>query len=61
MEESVLEDKIDYSDAQWSPYNPDGKKSYGRNFPLHLQFMNASVTKPHNLPDLDCIMNKVSL
>jgi len=39
-----------YSENQWSPLNPGGKKQYDRNFLLKLQYEPSSMTCPVNLP-----------
>ena len=35
---------------QWSPLNPEGKKTYDRHFLLQLQNNSASQKKPEGLP-----------
>ena len=46
---------------QWSPLNPEGKKSYDRQFLLRLQYARDSTTKPDGLPNLpDVILDNVS-
>ena len=53
------EPRYQYSENQWSPLNPGGKKQYDRNFPLKLQYELTSVIRPVNLPALpDIILNE---
>lgn len=40
---------LQYEDDQWSPNNPEGKKSYGRDFLLALRTYPKSKTKPDNI------------
>nr|CAH0113663.1 unnamed protein product [Daphnia galeata] len=42
-----------YKDDQWSPVNPQGKRTYGRNFLLELQNSPACQKKPPGLPILE--------
>jgi|688.fasta_scaffold344625_4 hypothetical protein len=44
---------------QWSPVNPEGKKTYDRNFLLELQNNPASQKKPEGLPSLEVVRDKV--
>ena len=44
---------------QWSPVNPEGKKTYDRNFLLELQNNPASQKKPEGLPSLEVVLDKV--
>ena len=54
--------KYQYSEDQWSPLNPGGKKQYDRNFMLKLQYEPSSMTRPVNLPELpDIILNETTL
>ena len=48
--------KHQYSENQWSPLNPEGKKQYDRNFLLKLQYEPSSMTCPVNLPALPNII-----
>lgn len=58
-EVSKLGLKYKYSEDQWSPLNPEGKKQYDRDFMMQLQFADFSVQKPSNLPSLpDIILNE---
>jgi len=53
--------KYQYSEDQWSPLNPGGKKKYDRNFLLKLQYEPSSMTRPVNLPVLpDIILNEIT-
>ena len=55
------EPKYQYSEDQWSPLNPGGKKQYDRNFLLKLQYEPKSMTRPVNLPALpDIILNETT-
>jgi len=55
------EPKYQYSENQWSPLNPGGKKQYDRNFLLKLQYERSSMTRPVNLPELpDIILNETT-
>ena len=55
------EPKYQYSENQWSPLNPGGKKQYDRNFLLKLQYEPSSMTRPVNLPALsDIILNETT-
>ena len=47
------------STDQWSPVNPQGKKTYGRNFLLELQNSPACQKKPHGLASLEIVRDKV--
>ena len=38
---------------QWSPFNPEGKKTYDRNFILELRNNPASRNKPESLSSLN--------
>ena len=50
--------KHQYSENQWSPLNPGGKKQYDHNFLLKLQYEPSSLTRPVNLPTLpDILLN----
>ncbi|XP_067139313.1 eukaryotic translation initiation factor 4 gamma 1-like [Centruroides vittatus] len=42
--------KYNYSEDQWSPINPEGKKIYDRAFLLQLQGEPLCLQKPRNLP-----------
>lgn len=44
--------KYSYEPGQWSPLNPDGKKVYGRDFLLQLQYIPESTQTPPGLPNL---------
>lgn len=44
---------------QWSPVNPEGKKTYDRLFLLELQNNPASQKKPEGLPSLEVVRDKV--
>ena len=50
---------VEYSD-QWSPLNPEGKKTYDRLFLLELQHNPASQRKPEGLPNLEVVRDKVN-
>ena len=53
--------KHQYSENQWSPLNPGGKKQYDRNFLLKLQYVPSSLTRPVNLPTLpDLLFNETT-
>ncbi|XP_046441878.1 eukaryotic translation initiation factor 4 gamma 1-like isoform X2 [Daphnia pulex] len=52
--------KYTYKDDQWSPVNPEGKKTYDRNFLLELQNNPASQKKPDGLPSLEVVRDKAS-
>jgi len=53
------EPKYQYSEDQWSPLNPGGKKQYDRNFLLKLQYEPLTMTRPVNLLALsDIIFNE---
>ena len=53
--------KHQYSENQWSPLNPGGKKQYDRNFLLKLQYEPSSMTRPVNLPTLpDILLNETT-
>ena len=55
------EPKHQYSENQWCPLNPVGKKQYDRNFLLKLQYEPLSMTRPVNLPALsDIILNETT-
>ena len=55
------EPKYQYSEDQWSPLNPGGKKQYDRNFLLKLQYEPLSMTRPVNLAALfDIILNETT-
>ena len=59
--QSKPEPKYQYSENQWSPLNPGGKKQYDRNFLLKLQYEPLSMTRPVNLPALsDIILNETT-
>ncbi|PSN41963.1 hypothetical protein C0J52_06437, partial [Blattella germanica] len=45
-----------YSEDQWSPVNPDGKKKYGRDFLMELQKDPQSQRKPNLMIDLDIFL-----
>jgi len=45
-----------YSENQWSPWNPGSKKQYNRNFLLKLQYEPMSMIRPVNLPALPDII-----
>nr|CAH0101258.1 unnamed protein product [Daphnia galeata] len=45
--------KYTYRDDQWSPFNPEGKKTYDRNFILELRNNPASRNKPECLSSLN--------
>ncbi|XP_053379713.1 uncharacterized protein LOC128548550 isoform X2 [Mercenaria mercenaria] len=48
-----------YSEEQWSPLNPEGKKHYDRDFLLQFQNDYNAIQKPAGLPDiLDIILDK---
>uniref|UniRef100_A0A1Y1NIM6 MI domain-containing protein n=2 Tax=Photinus pyralis TaxID=7054 RepID=A0A1Y1NIM6_PHOPY len=42
---------LPYEDDQWSPYNQEGKKKYGRELLMRLRADPKSNIKPDNLPD----------
>lgn len=44
---------------QWSPANPEGKKTYDRTFLLELMNNPASQKKPDGLPNLEVVRDKV--
>lgn len=52
--------KYTYKDDQWSPVNPEGKKTYDRLFLLELQNNPASQKKPEGLPSLEVVRDKAS-
>ena len=53
--------KYNYSEDQWSPWNPEGKNVYDRHFLLDLQFRQASLVKPSGLNKrLDIFLDVVS-
>ena len=55
------EPRYQYSENQWSPLNPGGKKQYDRNFLLKLQYEPTSMIRPVNLPALpDNILNETT-
>jgi len=55
------EPKYQYSEDQWPPLNPEGKKQYNRNFLLKLQYEPLSMTRPVNLATLpNIILNKTT-
>ncbi|XP_077531868.1 eukaryotic translation initiation factor 4 gamma 1-like isoform X6 [Haemaphysalis longicornis] len=47
--------KYTYREDQWSPLNPEGRKTYDRQFLLMLQGEPMSLKKPFGLPNLDVI------
>merc|ERR1712071_170303 len=53
--------RFSYKDDQWSPLNPEGKKTYDRVFLLELQNTPASQKKPLGLPNLEVVRDKNSV
>ncbi|XP_067140206.1 eukaryotic translation initiation factor 4 gamma 3-like isoform X2 [Centruroides vittatus] len=53
--------KYNYSEDQWSPINPEGKKIYDRSFLLKLQGEPLCLQKPRNLPSVEIVKEKAHL
>ncbi|KAK4879112.1 hypothetical protein RN001_007258 [Aquatica leii] len=49
LEPNIIETKLPYKEDQWSPWNPDGKKVYDREFLILLVTDPKSMQKPDNL------------
>ncbi|XP_052217168.1 uncharacterized protein LOC127835025 isoform X2 [Dreissena polymorpha] len=45
-----------YTEGQWSPLNPNGKKHYDREFLIQFQFHSTATTKPAGFPDIPGIV-----